>query len=246
MDRLKDKVALITGAATGMGAAHARLFVQEGAKVIMTDVKVTEGKALEAELGNDRALFIQHDVTKLEEWIAVIEAAEKRFGPINILVNNAGIFVQESIETFTEAKYRLVMQVNQDSVAFGMHAVIGSMRKGKTGSIVNISSLSGMEGIKNGFAYVTSKYAIRGMTKAAALDLAQYNIRVNSVHPGIIETPILGGGTKEALEELSGKIPLKRIGQPSEISQLVLFLASDESSFSTGSEFIADGGSLAG
>lgn len=246
MDRLKNKVALITGAASGMGAAHAKLFVQEGAKVIITDINETEGKSLEAEFGTENGLFIKHDVTKLEEWIAVVEEAEKRFGTINVLVNNAGTSIQESVETFTEANYRKIIAVNQDSVAFGMRVIVSSMRKGGTGSIINISSTAGMAGSKDGFAYVASKYAVRGMTKAAALDLAQYNIRVNSVHPGIIKTPLLDGLTKELLDQMSGKIPLKRIGQPSEISQLVLFLASDESSFSTGSEFIADGGSLAG
>nr|GFB30252.1 hypothetical protein [Tanacetum cinerariifolium] len=246
MNRLQDKVALITGAAAGMGAAHARLFVQEGAKVILTDIQEAPGKALEAELGTENALFIKHDVTQLAEWTAVVEQAENRFGPLNVLVNNAGTAMQESVENFTEANYRHIMAVNQDSVAFGMRTVVGSMRKGGAGSIINISSTAGMAGAKNGFAYVTSKFAVRGMTKAAALDLAPYNIRVNSVHPGVIETPLIADMSKEEIDQASAEIPLKRIGQATEISPLVLYLASDESSFCTGSEFIADGGSLAG
>jgi 3alpha(or 20beta)-hydroxysteroid dehydrogenase len=246
MDRLKNKVALITGAAAGIGAACASLFVQEDANVILTDVKETLGQALAAELGAENACFIKHDVTQLAEWLTVVEQAEKRFGPLNILVNNAGIDTQESVEVFSEADYRKIIAVNQDSVAFGMQTVIGSMRKGGAGAIINISSIKGMAGAQNAFAYVASKYAVRGITKAAALDLAPYNIRVNSVHPGAVQTPLVADVPQEELDQVIQTIPLKRIGQATEISPLVLYLASDESSFSTGSEFIADGGSLAG
>lgn len=246
MDRLKNKVALITGAAVGMGAAHAKLFVKEGAKVIITDLNEEKGKALESELGIKNALFIKHDVSKWLEWTRVVEQAENKFGPVNVLVNNAGISMQDTVETFTEEAYKNIVEINQCSVAFGMKAVISSMRKGEAGSIINTSSIAGIIGEVNTFSYVGTKFAIRGMTKAAALHLAQYNIRVNSVHPGVIETTMLDAVPEEVIDQLRDEIPLKRIGKPSDISALVLFLASDESSFSTGSEFVADGGAIAG
>ncbi len=242
--RLKDKVAIITGAASGMGAAHARLFVKEGAKVTITDVNETAGKALENELGSDNALFLKHDVSKLEEWRYVVAEAENKFGQVSILVNNAGINITEPIEAFTEENYRKVIAVNQDSVAFGMAAVAASMRKGKTGSIINISSGAGFVGIKDMTAYTASKFAVRGITKAAALDLAGYNIRVNSVHPGFVRTPILDTLSPEDLAKMVEPIPFKRLAEPAEISPLIVFLASDESIYCTGSEFIMDGGLL--
>lgn len=242
MGRLNGKIAIITGAASGMGLEHAKLFVKEGAKVVITDVNETDGKALETELGSDNALFLTHDVSKLAEWEQVVIETEKKFGPVNILVNNAGIGQMVSIEDLTEENYRKVISINQDGVVFGMHSVVNSMKKGTSGSIINISSTAGLAGIKACVAYCASKFAVRGMTKAAALDLAPYNIRVNSVHPGLIDTPILSTATDEVREHMRATIPLNRIGEASEVSKLVLFLATDEASFSTGAEFVADGG----
>lgn len=240
MSRLKDKVAIITGAAQGMGAAHARLFVKEGAKVMITDVLEQEGQALAEELG-DHAKFMKLDVTKAEHWKDVVTAAEEAFGPINILVNNAGISVNQSIEDTTEEDYRRILDINQVSVFLGMKAVIPSMKKTANGSIVNISSINGIVG--GAIGYTDTKFAVRGMTKAAALELGQSGIRVNSVHPGVIETPMIAQeDAKEAIQEFAKMIPAKRIAKPKEVSNLVLFLASEESSYSTGSEFIVDGG----
>lgn len=240
MARLKDKVVVVTGAAQGMGASHARLFVEEGAKVILTDLNAEKGQLLADELG-ENALFVRQDVTREEEWKDVIEAAERRFGPVDVLVNNAGITMAKSILDTSLEDYRRILEINQVSVFLGMKAVIGSMRKAGGGSIVNISSINGLVG--GAIGYTDSKFAVRGMTKAAALECAAYGIRVNSVHPGVIETPMIGqGDTKAAVEAFAKSIPLKRIATPEEVSRLVLYLASDDSSYSTGAEFVVDGG----
>lgn len=247
MGRLTDKVAIITGGARGQGASHVRRFVEEGAKVVFTDIKTEKGKALEKEVGNN-VKFIEHDVSKLEDWKKVVSETESVFGPINILVNNAGIAPQASIEDMTEEMYRNTIDINQVSIFFGMQTVLPSMRKTNNGSIVNISSLSGLQAEMDLLAYVASKFAVRGMTKVAALEFAEHGIRVNSVHPGFIETPMIrdeDGEIIEALKETEKLIPLKRLGKPEESTNLVLFLASDESSYSTGSEFVIDGGLFA-
>ncbi|KJS12646.1 MAG: 3-alpha-hydroxysteroid dehydrogenase [Peptococcaceae bacterium BRH_c8a] len=245
MGRLAGKVAIITGGARGMGASHARRFVKEGAKVVFTDILVNEGEALAQELG-ENAKFIRHDVTNATDWEQVVTETEKTFGPVSILVNNAGIVIAKPIESYTEEEYRRVIDINQVSVFLGMKAVLPSMKKTTGGSIVNISSINGLRGSANTIAYDASKFAVRGMTKSAAIELAPYGIRVNSVHPGIIETPmVVQEDTKDLVVELANSIPLKRIGKPEEASNLVVFLASNESSFSTGSEFVIDGGSTA-
>lgn len=245
MGRLAGKVAIITGGARGMGASHARRFVKEGAKVVFTDILVNEGEALAQELG-ENAKFIRHDVTNATDWEQVVTETEKTFGPVSILVNNAGIVIAKPIESYTEEEYRRVIDINQVSVFLGMKAVLPSMKKTTGGSIVNISSINGLRGSANTIAYDASKFAVRGMTKSAAIELAPYGIRVNSVHPGIIETPmVVQEDTKDLVVELANTIPLKRIGKPEEASNLVVFLASNESSFSTGSEFVIDGGSTA-
>lgn len=237
---LQGKVAIITGAAQGMGEAHARMFIKEGAKVILTDILEEKGEALAKELG-DNALFLKQDVTCAEDWTKVVEAAEKHFGPVNVLVNNAGITMAKSILETTEEEYRRIVDINQVSVFLAMKSVIPSMQKAEGGSIVNISSLNGMVG--GAIGYTDTKFAVRGMTKAAALECAHYGIRVNSVHPGVIATPmVVQEDTKAAVEEFAKQIPLKRVAQSEEVSQMVLFLASDESSYSTGSEFVVDGG----
>jgi len=240
MARLEGKVAIITGAARGMGAAHARRFVAEGAKVVLTDLNVEEGTALANELG-ENALFMEQNVTSADEWTNVVAQAEKAFGPVNVLVNNAGISVSKSLLQMTEEEYRRIVDINQVSVFLGLKTVVPSMQKAGGGSIVNISSINGIVG--GAVGYTDTKFAVRGMTKAAAMECSHYGIRVNSVHPGVIETPMVTqGDAVEAIKEFAKHIPLKRMAQPEEVTNLVLFLASDESSYSTGSEFIVDGG----
>lgn len=240
MARLQDKVMIITGAAQGMGATHARLCVEAGAKVVLTDINAEKGQAVAAELGSN-ALFIQHDVTNEQSWTLVVEQTEAHFGPVNVLVNNAGITMAKSILDVSLEDYRRIIEINQVSVFLGMQAVIPSMKNSQAGSIINISSINGLVG--GAIGYTDSKFAVRGMTKAAALECAAYGIRVNSVHPGVIATPmIMQGDTKAAVEQFAKSIPLKRLAQPSEVSGMVLYLASDDSSYSTGAEFIVDGG----
>lgn len=240
MARLQGKIAVITGAAQGMGEAHARRFIAEGAKVILTDVKEEKGAALVNELG-ENAIFLKHNVASAEDWATVVAKAEDTFGPVNVLVNNAGITMAKSILQITEEEYRRIVDINQISVFLGMKSVIPSMQKAGGGSIVNISSINGLVG--GAIGYTDTKFAVRGMTKAAAMECTHYGIRVNSVHPGVIATPmVVQEDTKAAVEEFAKHIPLKRVAQPEEVTNLVLYLASDESSYSTGAEFIVDGG----
>ena len=240
MARLQDKVIIITGAAQGMGETHARLCMQEGAKVVLTDINFDKGDALAKELG-DSALFIKHDVTNENDWAKVIKEAQAKFGQVDVLVNNAGITTHKSILDTSVEEYRKILEINQVSVFLGMKAVIPSMKEAKQGSIINISSINGLVG--GAIGYTDSKFAVRGMTKAAALECAPHGIRVNSIHPGVIATPmIMQGDTKDAVEAFAKSIPMKRVAQPEEVSGMVLFLASDDSSYSTGSEFIVDGG----
>lgn len=247
MSRLQGKVALITGAARGMGESHARRFVREGARVILTDRSAAQGQLLAAELG-EQALFLQHDVTSAEQWAVVVAQAEKACGPINVLVNNAGILGPIArTQDLSEADYLHVCAVNQHSAFLGMRAVLPSMLRAGIGSIVNISSIAGIAA-NYGFpslAYVASKFAVRGMTKATAIEYGRHKIRVNSVHPGFIQTPMMVEATDEGGGDALALIPLGRIAEPDEVSQLVLFLASDESSYITGAEHIVDAGMLA-
>lgn len=240
MARLQDKVIIITGAAQGMGATHARLCVKEGAKVVLTDINAEKGQALASDLG-ENALFIPHDVTSEQDWAEVIEKTQAQFGAVNVLVNNAGITMAKSILDVSLEDYRRIIEINQVSVFLGMKSVIPSMKSSQTGSIINISSINGLVG--GAVGYTDSKFAVRGMTKAAALECAPFGIRVNSVHPGVIATPmIMQDDTKAAVEQFAKNIPLKRLAQPEEVSSIVMYLASDESSYSTGAEFIVDGG----
>lgn len=247
MDRLKGKVALITGAAQGMGESHARKFIAEGAKVILTDLNEAKGKALAAELGSN-ALFVHHDATSEAGWKEVVAAGEKQFGKITVLVNNAGILgpIAKTAD-LSEADFLKVCAINQTSVYLGMRAVIPGMLAAGIGSIVNISSIAGIAA-NYGFpsvAYVGSKFAVRGMTKATAIEYGPKNIRVNSVHPGFIRTPMMVEATNEEGGESLALIPLGRIADAVEVSNLVLFLASDEASYITGAEHVIDAGIMA-
>lgn len=243
---LEGKVALISGAARGMGAEEARLFVSEGARVVLGDVLDEEGEKTAAAIG-DAALYVHLDVTSEADWKAVVAKAEAHFGKLDVLVNNAGILRFGLLEQTELAEYELVIRINQTGVFLGMKAAAPAMRRAGAGSIVNISSLAGMKGIGGAVAYTASKFAVRGMTKAAAIELGSAGIRVNSVHPGGIDTLMtsqVGGSSDPSAVEYSYPIP--RIGRPDEVAQLVLWLASDKSSYSTGSEFLIDGGDFAG
>lgn len=240
MARLKDKVAIITGGAAGMGESHVRLFVEEGAKVVFTDINSEAGQKIAEELG-ENTHFVQHDVANEEGWAKVVAETEEKFGPVDVLVNNAGVSTVLSVESSSLDDYLKIVNINQVSVFLGTKYVIPSMKKAGKGSIVNISSINGLSG--GAVGYTDTKFAVRGMTKAAARELSQYNIRVNSVHPGVINTPMVQKSEAfDQIQAMVGMIPMKRMAEPSEISQLVLFLASEDSSYSTGSEFISDGG----
>jgi 3alpha(or 20beta)-hydroxysteroid dehydrogenase len=248
MGRLEDKVALITGAAAGMGAEHARLFVEEGAKVVITDLDEKGGKALADELGSS-AIFVRHDVSDSESWAAAIEAGNTAFGPITVLVNNAGLS-GPSVHTadLDESTFNLLVSVDQTGVFLGMKAILPGMLAEGGGSIVNISSAAGMAHLpgSTNVAYTGAKFAVRGMTKATAIEYGPHGIRVNSVHPGAILTPMARSLHDAAeLEQVAQTIPLRRFADPREVSYSVLFLASDESSYITGSELVIDGGRLA-
>lgn len=247
MGKLTGKVAIITGAAQGMGEAHAIAFVEAGAKVILTDVNDKDGQALADSLGED-AIFIKQDVRDAAIWKHVVATGEAKFGTVNVLVNNAGI-IGPIIDTVNmkQEDYQLVCDINQLGVYLGMQAVIPSMIKAGGGSIVNISSIAGMiacMGSPN-LAYVGSKFAVRGMTKQVAAEYGPNNVRCNSVHPGYILTPMMVAATDENGGGAGDLIPLKRMAAPKEVSQLVMFLASEESSFITGMEHVIDGGMTA-
>ncbi|MBJ17949.1 MAG: glucose 1-dehydrogenase [bacterium] len=252
MGRLDGKVALVSGAARGMGQAEVRLFAAEGAKVIVCDIVDDEAKAVAGDIGAN-ALYQHLDVTREEDWSEAVAAGLSAFGHLDILVNNAGIGEMMPFDQMSLQDYRRVTEVNQTGVFLGMKAVIESMTEAGGGSIINISSIDGLTAANCVLHYIASKWAVRGMTKAAAIELAPRNIRVNSVHPGFIRTMI---GSPDGiarpegdalLDEFTKKwTPMGRTGEPEDIAKLVLFLASDESAYSTGSEFVADGGMIAG
>ena len=240
MDRLADKVCIITGAARGQGAAEARLFASEGATVWLTDVLDTDGKTVAAEIGGT---YRHLDVREESQWQALVDEILSSSGRVDVLVNNAGIFRSGRHFEISPGDFQEVMDVNCLGVFLGMRAVALPMREAGSGSIVNVSSLAGMTGTAGAFAYGTSKWAVRGMTKTAAVELGRRGVRVNSVHPGLIDTDMmheLPGSDDEP--KLTRRIPLGRVAQADEVARLALYLASDESSYSTGSEFIVDGG----
>ncbi len=242
MGRLEGKTALITGGARGQGAAEAALFVEEGANVVLTDVLDADGERTADTIGGT---FLHHDVTSEEEWAAAVVRTIELHGGIDILVNNAGIYIENSLVGSELDEYRRIIEVNQIGVYLGMREVAPVMIEAGGGSIVNISSTAGLQGAPGSFAYSASKWAVRGMTKSAAVRLGPHGVRVNSIHPGAVDTPMIAD-TRMAdpanREVLLGVIPLGRMAQPEEVARLALFLASDESSYSTGSEFVIDGG----
>ena len=241
--RVSGKVAIVTGAARGMGAEHARRLIEEGAKVMLTDVLDNEGEATVRALGAN-ARYLHHDVTNEAEWKRIVAETEAAFGPVSVLINNAGIVILTPIEALDEAEYRRVIDVNQVGVFLGMKSVLPSMKRAGGGSIINISSIAGLIGSANALAYTASKFAVRGMTKSAAVEFAPCNIRVNSIHPGTIRTPMTDPllESKEMVAAIVTSVPAGRVGEPSEVVNVALLLASDESRFSTGAEFVVDGG----
>lgn len=243
MGRLNGKVAIVTGAARGMGAADARRMIEEGAKVMLTDVLDAEGEATAKALGAN-AHYLHHDVTSEAEWQRVVAETEKAFGPVSVLVNNAGIVLYSPLESTDESLYRRIVDINQVGVFLGMKTVIPSMKRAGGGSIINISSVAGIIGVANSIGYTASKFAVRGMTKSAAIELAPHNIRVNSIHPGIIRTPMTAPDQEagEQIAALAASAPAARPGEPNEVANVIVMLASDESRFSTGAEFVIDGG----
>jgi 3alpha(or 20beta)-hydroxysteroid dehydrogenase len=248
MGRLDGKVALITGGARGMGKSHVRHFVAEGARVVFGDVRDDQGRYVAAGLGERSCRYTHHDVTSEEDWAAAVALAVEAFGQLDVLVNNAGILAFATIAEMPLADFRRVLEVNAVGCWLGMKAVIEEMTKAGDGSIINISSIEGFTGAAGLSAYRASKFAIRGMTKVAAAELAPFGIRVNSVHPGGVLTRMIteSAGARGDGEAFLRSMPLGRFAEPVEISRLVAYLASDESSYSTGSEFVADGGLLAG
>lgn len=242
--RLSGKVALITGAARGQGAAAARRFVAEGARVMLTDVLDDQGKDLAAELG---AEYCHLDVSSEEGWAEAVSHTVETFGDISVLVNNAGILHFSALADTTLADYQRVIGVNQVGTFLGMRAVVESMTRAGGGSIVNVSSVEGLAGMPYLVAYTASKFAIRGMTKVAAMELGRHGIRVNSVHPGAIDTPMVGEalGRPVDISPVGKKVALRRVGQPEDVANVVLFLASEESAYCTGAEFAVDGGATA-
>lgn len=248
MGQLEGKVALITGAAQGMGAAHVRRFVAEGAKVLVTDVQDEPGRALCEEIG-DATHFAHLDVRSEADWTAAVEAAQTTFGDINVLVNNTGVQKMYPIRDTSLDDFRFLIDVNLIGTFLGMRAVVDSMARAGGGTIVNIASVAGLTAAGGG-AYTASKHGVIGLSRVAALEFAEHGIRVNAVCPGPIDTPMAQKFNEESgvdiLTQLGEALPVGRAGQPEEITNLVLFLASEQSSFSTGASFLADGGMLAG
>ena len=241
MSRLAGKVALITGGAGGMGASHVRRFAKEGARVVIADINEAAGLALAEELGAV-ACFVSLDVTSEASWQAALAIAEETFGRVDVLVNNAGVVDRGGFETFSLEQYRRVVDINQVSVFLGTKLVVPYMKKVGGGSIINISSIAGLVGRPETAAYTATKFAVRGMTKVAAVEFGDFGIRANSIHPGAIKTAMLEQVGEEVVNRLTANLAIKRLAEPEEVSSLAVFLASDESAYCTGAEFVIDGG----
>ncbi|MBV1925599.1 MAG: glucose 1-dehydrogenase [Rhodobacteraceae bacterium] len=246
MGRLQSKTALISGAASGMGASEARIFAEQGAQVIVGDVDDANAKAVVHEIteAGGRAISVHLDVADAESWDKAITRGVEEFGNIDILVNNAGILIMKPIQDTTEEEWDRIFSINAKGVFLGTKAVLESMKAAGAGSIINISSIYGIVGAPSAAAYQATKGAVRLLTKATASDYAPFNIRVNSIHPGVIATAMTDEllADPEVKEALLGTTIMERPAQPEEVAQAVLFLASDEASFMTGSEMVVDGG----
>ncbi|WKN50284.1 SDR family NAD(P)-dependent oxidoreductase [Nocardioides sp. Arc9.136] len=246
MGRLAGKVAIVTGGAMGQGAAISRAFVAEGASVVLADIAEDAGRALADELAagsEGRAHFARHDVGDAASWATLVEDTHQRFGPVGVLANNAGLLRFGEIGTMPQEEVELLFRVNQLGCFLGMQAVTATMREHGGGSIVNASSVEGLAGMAGCAAYAATKWAIRGMTKCAAMELGPHGIRVNSVHPGMIDTPMTRvHGGDAAMEYGASKVPLRRVGQPQDIAPLYVYLASEESAYVNGAEIAIDGG----
>ena len=238
--RFVGKTVLITGGSGGLGQSFARYFISEGARVVIGDINAAPGEALADELGDAAAMFVSLDVTSEDSWADAVQAAEQAFGPVTTLINNAGVNDSGSIEEMDASGFRRVIDINLAGAYIGTRAVLASMKKSGSGSIINISSVAGLSPAVGYGAYTASKYALVGLTKVSALELAPYKIRVNSVHPGLIDTSMNPDASSYQME---GQ-PVPRLGQPSDVSRMVLFLASEEASFCTGSTYVVDGGYL--
>ncbi|MEU6581488.1 SDR family oxidoreductase [Nocardia sp. NPDC046763] len=241
--RLDGRVALISGAASGMGASHARAFVAEGASVLIGDITDEAGAKLAAELG-DTAAYVHLDVTSAADWRAAVDTAVERFGKLDVLVNNAGILDFGPLGTYTEEQWQRTLSINLTGPFLGLTAARDALVAARPAAVVNISSAAGIQGVPGAHAYTASKFGVRGLTKSAALELAQHGVRVNSVHPGGILTPMLGVPEGSTTDRDANT--LARLGVPDEVTALVVFLASHESSYCNGAEFVVDGGMTAG
>lgn len=242
--RLDGRTVLITGAGRGQGAAEARLFADAGARVVVTDVREEEGREVADSLGG-QGVFVRHDVTDAASWAAAVDQALKAFGRLDALVNNAALWRTASVEDETYENFETLIRVNLLGPFLGIQAVLPALKEAGGGSIVNVSSTAGLVGIPGHAAYGSTKFGLRGLTRSSALDLAKYGIRVNSVHPGAIDTPMIAKVSEAAGKDWS-HLPLGRMGRPEEVGELVLFLASEASSYITGTEFTVDGGSTTG
>lgn len=240
MKRLQGKVVLISGGARGMGAAHARAVVAEGGRVVIGDLLDAEGEALAEEIGTDDAVYTHLDVTSYSSWEAAVQTAEDTFGSLGVLVNNAGIMNFGMLEEYAPEDWNKIISVNVTGQFLGVKAARASLVRSAPASIINVSSVAGFRGFAGLHGYNASKFALRGLTKSLALELAEFGVRVNSVHPGAVATVMTEGLDVAQLN------PMRRVADPAEISGLVVYLAGDESSFATGAEFVIDGGELAG
>ncbi|MAG32241.1 MAG: 3-alpha-hydroxysteroid dehydrogenase [Deltaproteobacteria bacterium] len=246
--RLEAKVALITGASRGQGAAEARRFVAEGARVLVTDILDEQGRALADELGA-AAAYRSLDVTDPDQWDAAVAAAVECFGALHVLVNNAGTGIVAPLDGLDLEEHRKILDVNLNGVYLGMRAAKAALAATGNASIVNTSSIDGLVGVLGMTSYSASKFAVTGLTRSAAIELGPLGIRVNSIHPGVIRSPMVEDAPEEIrarLDRLMARQPIKRMGEPDEIAALALFLASDEASYITGSQIVIDGGHLAG